>query len=230
MEIEAKFRVADRAIFIGLRRLTALGPYHLLHIPGTEHQHNTYYDTADRRLTASRVTLRVRDLGRRRIAAVKRSLSTHMGIHTREEWEVEISAGDHPADWPAGAARDHALAAMDGAAIQPLVIIRTRRQYSYALRSGVRVAELSLDEGMIMAGGRALRFRELEVELLADGTRADLDALTGQLQARFPLVPESRGKKKRGMALLDDPGRRSPTAPAFCALVQEDALALGAPG
>jgi inorganic triphosphatase YgiF len=75
---------------------------------------------------------------------------------------------------------------LDGTAILPLVTIRTRRQYSYVVRAGATVAELSLDEGAIMAGGRAIGFRELEVELLEDGTRADLDALINHLQARFP--------------------------------------------
>jgi hypothetical protein len=39
MEIEAKFRVADRAIFADLRRLAAIGPYQLVHTPGIEHQY-----------------------------------------------------------------------------------------------------------------------------------------------------------------------------------------------
>ena len=203
MEIEAKFRVVNRAIFASLRQLTKLGAFRLVHTPGIEYQHNTYFDTADQRLNANRTTLRVRDLGSRRIATVKRSLSTQAGIHTREEWEVDLDAGEHPADWPAGSARDQALAALGGAAIFPLMVIRTRRQYSYALLADAPVAEISLDEGVILAGGRAVGFRELEVELLAGGTRADLDALIYRLQARFALIPESRGKKKRGMQLLN---------------------------
>jgi inorganic triphosphatase YgiF len=130
-------------------------------------------------------------------------LSTYAGLHTREEWEIDLDVGEHPADWPASAARDHALAALNGAAIFPLMTIRTRRQYSYAIRADAQVAEISLDEGVIMAGGRTIGFRELEIELLAEGTRADLDALVDHLQARFALIPESRGKKKRGLALLD---------------------------
>jgi triphosphatase len=203
MEIEAKFRVVNRVVFTSLRQLTTLGPFYLAHTPGIEHQRNTYFDTADRRLTANRTTLRVRDLGSRRLATVKRSLSTQAGIHTREEWEVDLDAGEHPADWPASAARDRALAALDGVAIFPLMTIRTRRQYSYAILANTQVAEISLDAGAIMAGGRTIGFRELEVELLAEGTRADLDALVDHLQARFALIPESRGKKKRGMALLE---------------------------
>ncbi len=220
MEIEAKFRVINRAVFTSLRQLTTLGPFYLVHTPGTEYQHNTYFDTADRRLTADRTTLRVRDLGSRRIATVKRSLNTQAGIHTREEWEVDLDAGEHPTEWPASAARDRALAALRGAAIFPLMTIRTRRQYSYAMLADARVAEISLDEGAIIAGGRAVGFRELEVELLAEGTRAILDLLVDHLQARFTLIPESRGKKKRGLALLDQAGDAIPSGSRRCIAVE----------
>jgi inorganic triphosphatase YgiF len=231
LEIEAKFRVADRAVFTGLRQLAALGPFLLSHNPGTERQHNTYFDTADRRLTAARTTLRVRDLGSRRLATVKRSLSSQAGVHTREEWEVDLNAGEHPADWPASAARDRALAALNGAPIFPLMIIRTCRQYSYALLGDLEVAEISLDEGVIMAGERAAGFREMEVELLPQGTRADLDNLAAHLQARFALIPELRGKKKRGLALLDHAAESLPTVARLHTAVEthepDDMLAIG---
>jgi inorganic triphosphatase YgiF len=207
IEIEAKFRVDQRAMFADLLRTTALGPFTLIPTPGIEYQHNTYFDTLDRRLTTQRYTLRVRDLGQRRIGAFKRSLHTHAGIHTREEWEVELEAGDEPSAWPESTARDRALAALGGAAAVPLIAVHTQRQYMYALRGASVVAELSLDEGTIVAGARTLDFRELEVELLDGQPRAELDTLLGHLRARYPLVPESRGKKSRGMALLDDPGQ-----------------------
>jgi len=232
MEIEAKFRVVNRAVFTSLHQLTILGDFLLVHTPGIEQQHNTYFDTADRRLTANRVTLRVRDLGSRRIATVKRSLSTQAGIHTREEWEVELDAGEHPIDWPAGAARDQALLWLDGADLFPLMTILTRRQYSYALLADTQVAEISLDEGTILAGGRAVGFRELEVELLPFGTRADLDALVETLQARFALIPESRGKKKRGLELLARANDDLPTGVRIRTVAgtaeQGDVLAVGA--
>jgi inorganic triphosphatase YgiF len=232
MEIEATFRVTGRSIFVDVRQLTTLGPYDLEPIPGIEHQHNTYFDTPDRRLDALRYTLRVRDLGSHRIATVKHSLGMRMGIHRREEWETAIGAGDHPCDWPASVARERALAVLAGASISPLVTIRTRRQYIYALREGSRRAEISLDEGAIMAGGRAIGFRELKVELLADGIDADLDALIGCLHARFPLTPEPRGKRARGMALLDRAfgglASAAHLAPVVTALEQERAFAVGA--
>lgn len=203
MEIEAKFRVEQGAIFADLLAQTTLGSCALVSTPGIERQHNTYFDTPDRRLTALGYSLRVRDLGRRRIGALKRSLSSHAGIHIREEWEVELGAGDHPRDWPASPARARALALLGEAALAPLVRILTRRQYMYAIREATVIAELSLDEGTILAGERSQSFRELEVELLDGQPRDELDALVRDLRARYPLVPEHRGKKSRALALLD---------------------------
>src|SRR3954447_17921128 len=57
LEIEAKFRVVNRALFASLRELTTLGHFLLVHTPGTERQHNTYFDTADRRLAAARTSV-----------------------------------------------------------------------------------------------------------------------------------------------------------------------------
>jgi triphosphatase len=210
IEIEAKFRVDQRSIFADLLRTTTLGPFTLLATPGIEYQHNTYFDTLDRQLTAQRYSLRVRDLGHRRIGAFKRSLHTHAGIHTREEWEVELDTGDEPSAWPASVARDRALAVLGDAAVVPLIAVHTQRQYMYAIHGAIVVAELSLDEGTIAAGERTLDFCELEVELLEGQPRADLDTLLDHLRARYLLIPESRGKKSRGLALLDDPSQTAP--------------------
>ena len=213
MEIEAKFRVEQRELFADLLRLTALGPFTLLPTPGIEYQRNTYFDTPDRRLAARHYSLRVRDLGRRRIGTLKHSLHNQAGVQTREEWEVDLDGGDDPGAWPASTAREQALAALGGAAVVPLVTVHTQRQYMYALRAAVVIAEISLDEGTIAAGGQALDFRELEVELMNGQPRAELDAVTAQLQTRYPLVPEARGRKTRGLALLDHPGKAAPLLP-----------------
>jgi inorganic triphosphatase YgiF len=123
---------------------------------------------------------------------------------------VDLDAGDDPSAWPPSMARDRALAALGGAPVVPLITVHTRRQYMYAFRASVVAAELCLDEGTISAGERTLDFRELEVELLEGQARTDLDALLEHLRARYPLVPESRGKKSRGLALLDEPGQAVP--------------------
>jgi len=203
MEIEAKFRVDDAQTFPQLLALGAIGPFKLVAEPNVEDQRNVYFDTADRRLRAGQYGLRVRDLGNRRIATLKGAAKARDGMYERDEWEIEIGDDDNPSAWPPSEARDRTLALLDGAAPLPILAIRTRRLHMIALRDDRRVAELSLDTGAIDAGGRTASFRELEIELLKTGTRADLDALVALLRARFTLTPEDRSKLARGLELLD---------------------------
>jgi inorganic triphosphatase YgiF len=204
MEIEAKFRIDDDRTFPELLRLEAIGVFGLAAEPHVEDQRNIYFDTADRRLRAGQYGLRVRDLGDRRIATLKGAAQARDGMYERDEWEVEIGDDDRPAAWPASEARNRVLALLGGATLLPILAIHTRRQHIFAAREGVRVAELSLDEGTISAGDRKQNFRELEIELLKTGTRTDFDALVGLLRERFALLPEDRSKLARGLALLDE--------------------------
>jgi inorganic triphosphatase YgiF len=203
MEIEAKFRVDDQRTFDDLLTLTALGPFRLAPAPSPEDQRNTYFDTADGRLRAARYGLRVRDLGARRIATLKGDSRVTEGLYEREEWETAIGGDDRPENWPAGEMRDRTLALLGGAPLIPILTIHTLRRHIYASRDGTEVAEVSLDEGQISAGGREERFRELEIELIGAATRADLDELVALLRERYPLVPEDLSKLARGLALLD---------------------------
>src|SRR6266496_3938114 len=149
MEIEAKFRVDDDQTFPQLLALDAIGPFKLVAEPDAEDQRNVYFDTADRRLRAGQYGLRVRYVGRRRIATLKGAAKARDGMYERGEWEVEIGDDDHPSSWPASEARDRTLALLDGAEPLPLLTIRTHRLHFIALRNEMRVAELSLDTGAI---------------------------------------------------------------------------------
>ena len=206
MEIEAKFRVDDGQTFAQLLALDSIGTFTLNAEPDAEDQRNVYFDTADGRLRAHQYGLRVRDLGHRRIATLKGAAQARDGMYERDEWEIEIGDDDNPAAWPSSEARDRTLALLDGATPLPILAIRTRRLHIIALRDNARVAELSLDTGIIDAGGRTASLRELEIELLKTGTRSDLDELVALLRARFTLIPEDRSKLARGLALLDGDG------------------------
>lgn len=202
MEIEAKFRAADTQTFAALLGLAEIGPFRLER-GDAEDQRNVYFDTADMRLRATCHGLRVREVGGRRVATLKGPAQVQDGLFERDEWEVEIGADDRPEAWPASEARARALALLGGAPLRPILTIATRRQHIYASGAGARFAELSLDEGTISAAGRAEPFRELEIELLAGGARADFAALVALLRERFQLAPEDRSKLRRGLALLD---------------------------
>ena len=203
MEIEAKFRVDDEQVFPALLGLEAIGSFQLSPAARAENQRNVYFDTADRRLRKAQYGLRVRDLGDRRIATLKGAAQVHDGMYERDEWEVEVGADDDPRSWPPGELRERVLALLGGAALAPTLAIGTLRRHIYAQHGAARVAELSLDEGDINAGGLQQHFRELEIELIGDATRADLDELVGLLRERFSLAPEDRSKLARGLDLLD---------------------------
>lgn len=204
MEIEVKFRVADRTIFTQLLGLATLDRAILTPRPAPEQQHTIYFDTPDEALRARRTSLRVREIAGRRVATVKRSHGASGGLHVRDEWETPIHHADvHPRTWPPSVAREQALVIVGHTPLVARVIVYTRRHCIDVWLEGRGVAELCLDEGYVEAGGRIAGFRELEVELWQAGTPADLDQLCTALALRFPLTLESRGKRARGLALLD---------------------------
>ncbi len=203
MEIEAKFVVPNATMFAAVLQLEQIGAFRLAAEIEPEHQHNTYFDTSDGRLRAQRHGLRVRDLGDRRIATLKGESHFRDGVYERDEWEVEVGDSDQPSHWPASDVRERAIALSNGAPLVPILTIDTQRHHVYAWHDQRRVAEISLDEGAISAGGHVQPFRELEVELLETGTREDFDALVAALRKHFALEPEERSKLSRGLALLD---------------------------
>lgn len=202
MEIEAKLIVSDAQVFAELLGLDRIGPFELAPRAGVERQSNIYYDTADGLLRARRYGMRIRDLGGRRIATLKGKQSARDGLFERSELEAEVGEAVHPADWPDGPLRDQVLALLAGAPVVPVLTVDTDRRHIDALRDGRRVAELSLDEGLIHAGARSEAFRELEVELTDPDARAEFEALVGLLRERFALQPGNVGKYERGLQLL----------------------------
>jgi inorganic triphosphatase YgiF len=207
MEVEKKFRIEDAAHFDVLSGLDTLGVYRLRHAELAQQQHNTYYDTADRTLEQRRYGLRIREIDGKRIATLKGkgASDTQAGLFKRDEWEIEAD-DPHPATWPASEAREQGLALLGDAPLMALLTIYTRRQHIFAApqdEPGREVAEFSLDEGHIDAGGQREPFRELEIELLPDGTEDDLAALEAALREYIALEPEQRSKLQRGLALLE---------------------------
>ncbi|MCU0494202.1 MAG: CYTH domain-containing protein [Chloroflexaceae bacterium] len=201
MEIEAKFRISDSSTFPYLLKLQQLGAFQLQAVPDVEQQRNSYFDTADGRFKTARYGLRLRQIGSRSLVTLKGPNQVENGLHQREEWEFHATSPD-PATWPDGPARKKAQALLGEAPLQQLLTIHTERQHVIAYRNGQPVVELSLDDGTIFAGSLTEHFRELELELLPAGTRADLDDLIAALKEQIALLPENLSKLERGLALL----------------------------
>jgi triphosphatase len=169
-----------------------------------------YFDTADRRLAAAGLALRLRKEGRRWVQTLK-SGSAHGLERGEHNVPLALVAGLTPsvdparhAGTPAGDALAAALAARDGAAPPRLeALYRTdivRRHRELRTRGGV--VELALDRGNLIATGpdgveRRWPVAELEIELLRGAPRA-VTEVGRRWAARHGLWPDTRTKAERG--------------------------------
>lgn len=193
VETELKFQVPPAAR-AALRRAVAT--------PGasTTRLCARYFDTADRRLAAAGVALRLRREGRVWVQTLK---GPGAGLSRRLEHEVRLPAakgvptldlGRH-AGTPAAAVLQRALG---GDAVPLALVFETdvRRVHRVLRVAGSRV-ELALDIGSVRGGGRLLPIWELEFELLR-GPVAALYALATRWVQRHRLRLDVRTKAERG--------------------------------
>lgn len=181
-----------------------------------------YFDTADARLEAAQMVLRVRSEGGRWVQALK---GRGDGLMQRLEHEVPLPpAADPPAPDPAlhaGTDAGRALATLlAGVPLQPVhgtEIHRLRR----VLRHGGTRVEVALDLGAVLAGDRRAPVCELELEWLSGPLSGLLDLADRWVQ-RFGLVLDPTTKSERAQWLRQGLG-----APPVVR-AQDPALAAGA--
>lgn len=186
---------------------------------------NTYFDTPDGDLEAARMALRLRRIDGRILQTVKTRGEGGGGLSRRGEWEWEVP----------GAELDLAgLSGLPPAALGDAVLSRLMPRFTtdfhreaWALiHAGARI-EVALDEGEILAGGRRVLIRELELELKA-GEPDALWSLAETLAESVPLRPSDTSKAARGGALLRGtwklPEGVAPSAQLQRAVVALDAL------
>lgn len=220
VEIELKFAVPPAARAALLR---ALGRAQLQALP----LRAAYVDTADDRLAAAGLVLRVRREGRRWVQTLK---GRGDGLLQRLEHEVVLPPQrGAPAADPArhaGSAAGAALAAAlaGGAVLEERYRTEIRRHRRVLRHAGARV-EVAFDEGFIVAGGRRLPVCELEFELLA-GTPTALIELAARWAARFGLRLDLTTKSERGLRLAH--GAAAPVVRAAPSRVTRDMTPAGA--
>lgn len=163
------------------------------------HQASVYFD--DRRHTLRRegLSLRVRQIGDRRIQTIK-ALNGTAGPIDRGEWQADV-AGTRPD-----------LSAAAGTALQPLLpklrnplepVFETRvARTAFPVQYGDSEIVVALDQGEIDTGKASAPICEVELELKR-GNRGDLFRLAEQLDGTIPLELSYATKSARGYALLD---------------------------
>ena len=200
IEVELKFRMTEAGA--GERLLaaddlagfTARGP-----VTTVLHE-DRYLDTPDGRLAAAGYAGRLRSSGDGTVITLKglRGIDDGGSVHRREELEGPADPAVAPAGWAASAARGRVLELVGDAALEDLVTVRQSRRKRDYEHDGT-VAELSVDDVEVVAGGRVLeRFAELEVEL-REGAEAALEPLADLLSEIEELLPAETSKLERAL-------------------------------
>ena len=155
----------------------------------------TYFDTADGALSDRRVTLRLRKENETSICTLK----TPLLDGSRGEWECQA---DNITDGlnalvALGAPREVALLAEPG--LQPVCGAKFTRLVA-EVTTADGTAELALDSGVLLGGGKETTLCEVEVELKSGSDRATLAFAEG-LAAKYNLQPENKSKFRRALGL-----------------------------
>ncbi len=177
-----------------------------------------YFDTADRRLWARGLTLRLRAKDGRHELTMKRET----GGLERGEWSAVIDGPvPDPGALPSGAPRE------EFGLILPEELTEwhrteVRRQKKIA-NIGETTVEVSLDRGRILAAGREMPVEELEIELLGGPEDSVARIARAQVMQRSVHVAVE-SKAARGVALAEG---RPPVSRKFKrpALTQSDTMA-----
>jgi CHAD domain-containing protein len=211
VEIEAKLSIPNRRAYRALLHLRSLAGYALAP-SGAVRVHDAYFDAAGGRLMAGGFACRLRTVQGGGLLLTLKGLGGAEGaVHRRAEYETPLPAWDpDPAAWPAGDARETALALAGGERLAPLVELFQRRVLADVMDGERRVGQLSLDSVRTEASGHPASYYELELELAETGAEADLAAVTAELQSAWGLTPEPRSKFERALEML---GRYAAGAP-----------------
>ena len=185
-EFELKYR-ADEAKIAAIReRFGEFTPISM---------ETTYFDTPEKTLGALHWTLRRRFENGISVCTLKTP-----GINGgRGEWEVVCDDISAAIKLLLAAGCPEELAQLTQEGLAPVCAARfTRLAKEISLPDGK--AELALDEGLLMGGGREIPLWELEVEH-KEGAESATEEFARALAARYPLTPEEKSKFRRAMDL-----------------------------
>ncbi len=159
----------------------AFGPWQTIRMQ------TTYYDTPSRSFSRARCTLRLRKENDVCVCTFKAPLPDG----SREEYECEAATIEE------GIAQiPQALALADG----PLEVVCSASFTRLACRTGG--AELALDQGILIGGGKELPLWEVEAEYKS-GDPQDTLLFARTLAQTYGLRPEPKSKFARAMALAE---------------------------
>ena len=155
----------------------------------------TYFDTPDGSLSQRHVTLRIRKENNISVCTMKTPLSDG----SRGEWECEAE------DIQQGLSKLVALGAptelCDLAKVGLITVCGAKfTRLATDVPTADGMAELAIDSGILLGGGREIPLCEVEIEHKSGSDQATLE-LAAIMSARFGLVQENKSKFRRALAL-----------------------------
>jgi inorganic triphosphatase YgiF len=200
MEIEAKFAVPDEATWLKLQAADHIAGYALTR-GQTKQVHDTFMDTPDRSILASRHVCRKREVDGQIVMTLKSGQTVEGAVHRREELEITLPHELPIGQWPPSEIRDRLLGIVGDVSLVPLFDQHQTRVVRWASQAGRVVAEMSVDKVELSLGGKEYSYFEVEFELKEAGTEADLAQIAACLSSEWGLKPEPRSKFARALEL-----------------------------
>jgi triphosphatase len=165
-----------------------------------ERQDSVYFDDRHRTLQKKGLSLRVRQIGERRIQTIK-AANGHAGPIDRGEWEAVVTASRPDLGAARGTPLEQVLTKLRDP-LEPLFETRVSRT-AFPVQFGNSDITFSLDQGRIDTGRSTAPICELELEL-KNGSARDLFQFARQLDEKIPLELSYETKSGRGYSLLDE--------------------------
>ena len=169
----------------------------------TKRLHSTYFDTKALELRQRGMSLRIRQIGRRRVQTLKVPGHGESGLQHYREYEAEVASEQPNVELIQD---DHLreLLYADGLAsrLEPLFVTAFSRA-AVPLKLDDSEVELALDQGEILANGHRLAICEAELELVSGDSERILE-LALALHKRIGFRLETRTKAARGYQLSRD--------------------------
>ena len=157
----------------------------------------TYYDTADRQLSAQKITLRRRFENGVSVCTMK----TPAAGNARGEWDcLRETIEEAIPELCKLASRGDLLQLLEGGVV-PVCGARFTRQ-AVDIQTADFTAELALDNGVLLGGGREVPLCEIELELKSGNPEA-MGIYMQLLAGVYGLVPEKKSKFRRAMDLAE---------------------------
>jgi inorganic triphosphatase YgiF len=166
--------------------------------------HDTFVDTPDRSILASRHVCRKREVDGQIVMTLKSGQTVEGAVHRREELEITLERELPIGQWPPGAIRDRLLSIVGDVALVPLFDQHQMRIIRWVSQADRVVAEMSVDKVELSIGGREESYFEVEFELKEAGMDEDLLVISACLQNEWKLKPEPRSKFARALALASE--------------------------